>query len=286
MHRRHQPRSVAILAALFLVHALAYADDITLTDGTVFKDAKVVGHDGKKVTISFRAGVAMVEADKVPPALVDAYDVTRDIDSVLPSGSSATSDAQPGSSTAGSEKGGDAAIDPKVKSQVDAGSFQGSGDVIRVVPGKGLIVDLSISYLHQVAVPHTEKKAVDLVPSGLGHTPVMETTIKTWTTTENKTETVEVGTAFVESKPDATSRSHSWTGQVWPVGQYSYVDDDNNSRPIPEFTTRALTAYRYYTTYPDRLAALPKDKILAPLPETTSPVTITTSTSMGAMNGK
>jgi len=50
------------------------ADDITLTDGTVLKSAKVVQRDDstKTVTISFSGGIAQVHSEMVPATLATA----------------------------------------------------------------------------------------------------------------------------------------------------------------------------------------------------------------------
>jgi hypothetical protein len=269
------PTFAATLAAFFVVSTLALADDITLKDGTVFKDAKVIGHDQKSVTIRFASGVAMVDIAKVPRALVHTYDIDRDVNNAIP--------PEPTSEPiAGTDDG--PVVDPKVKAAVDKSAVHATEDIAQIIPGEGFIGTVVLSYSHLVTTPHSESRTVNAVPAGLGHTPVMETTVKTWTSTDATSETIPVGIAFVEGNTEGHRTGETWEGNVWPAGTEKDVDEDGDTTSIPKFTTQAKSAYRYYTLHPDRLDALPKDILRSPVPSTSTPVTTTTTTSVSGMN--
>ena len=60
---------------LILAFTLAFtrADDITLRDGTVYKNAKVIGHDATTVTILYADGGATLPIAKLPDELQKKY---------------------------------------------------------------------------------------------------------------------------------------------------------------------------------------------------------------------
>ena len=56
------------LACVFLCASAARADDITLTDGTVYKNAKILNHDAVNATILYADGGVTVPISKLPKA--------------------------------------------------------------------------------------------------------------------------------------------------------------------------------------------------------------------------
>ena len=56
-----------------LVAGYCRADDITLNDGTVYKDARVISHSVTSATIETQTGGAIVPMEKLPPDLQKKY---------------------------------------------------------------------------------------------------------------------------------------------------------------------------------------------------------------------
>jgi hypothetical protein len=235
------------------VSLLACADDITLTDGTVFKDAHIVGHDDKSVTIRFATGVAMVDISKVPVPLIEYYDVKRDLNSAVPPSASAPAPV----AAAPSDNFPIVTLDPKSKAIVDNAYVAATEQIERIVPAQGIIGTVVLKFIRLVTTPHSEAGVVDTVPEGLGHTPVTATELKTWTTTESKTDPIPTGVSFIECDTKNCVIGDLWSGKVWMVGTYQFTDNHGIVNTLPKYTTRVESAYRYYKTYPDRLAALP-----------------------------
>ena len=247
---------------------MACADDITLTDGTVFKGAKLISHDDKSVTLSFVDGVAKVKIETVPPILIKAMDTVAPLPPASP--------APPA-----------ARIDPGVKSVVDQSGIPVVGNIVQVVSGEGVIVDLSTSYTYRVTTPHKSTDTVNTVPAGLGHTPVLQTTTKTWTTIESKTATASVGLGFVECQTDNIKPGQTWASKVWNVGTHSYTVDDGAPQTVPKFTNDPETAYKYYSVHRDLLSNLGAVPSQPPVsPPVDSPVQTKTDVSVQPMNEK
>jgi hypothetical protein len=68
-------KSIRFMLALFAAIAAARADDITLTDGRIFKDAKITGQAPMHVTIRHAGGINKVAKATLPEALRAAYPV-------------------------------------------------------------------------------------------------------------------------------------------------------------------------------------------------------------------
>ena len=255
------------LCCLFFVSlSLLRADDITLTDGTVFKNAKIIDHNAKSVTISFAAGVAMVKIELVPPNLLPEP-ILAGFPGSTPTPAASDSDAPK-------------EIDPRIKAATDKGGMNSEGTIAQVKPD-GVIVDLAILETRMTEVPHQEQKTIDLVPQGLGHTPVNQIVTKTWTTMEPVSDRKEIGVAFVACETDDIDPVDRppWSGHVWPVGAYSYKADDGTQHVIPKYTTHAEEAYKYFAQHPDEIPPAPADA-----GATATPVQTTTSLSTPSMN--
>jgi len=262
-----------IAALLLLGTAWIRAEDITLTDGTVFKNAKVVSYNEKSVTISFAAGVAMVKIELVPPSLL--------LEPILKNfpGTEASAAVAPVTPME---------ISPKIKEATDKGQLQASGSVVQS-NSDGLIVRLGTYETNQVQVPHTEEKTVNIVPEGLGHTPVNKIIVNRWTTTETVSTRKELGTVFVACKTDDATEEDGtvggtyWNGNVWHVGTCTYVDNDQVRHTVDRYTTYPKEAYEYFAAHPAEIPAPTASP--HPNPETKStPVQTSTSLSTGLMN--
>jgi hypothetical protein len=262
-----------IAALLLLGSILVQADDITLTDGTVFKNAKVVAHNEKSVTISFAGGVAMVKVELVPPLLLQEPILKN-----FP-GTAATTPVVPAPPVE---------ISSKIKEATDKGAMQVSGIVLED-RADGLIVDLGTVEWKQVEIPHREVKTVNIVPEGLGHTPVNQTVVKKWTTTETVPTRRSLGTVFVACKTgnaaddEAIDRGTPWSGRVWHVGTYSNLDEDGVRHACDRYTTYPKEAYAYFAAHPGEIPAP------SPAPPTNAetkqtPVQTSTSLSTKPMN--
>jgi len=263
-----------IVALLLLGSTWVQADDITLTDGTVFKNAKVIAHNEKSATISFADGVAMVKVDLVPPLLLQEPILKN-----FPG----TAVSAPMAPAAPME------ISSKIKEATDKGAMQASGIVLEN-RADGVVVDLGTIEWKQVEIPHREEKTVNIVPEGLGHTPVNQTIVSKWTSTETVPTRRSLGTVFVACKTstaadddEAITQGTPWSGRVWHVGTYSNLDDDGVRHTCDRYTTYPKEAYAYFAAHPGEIPARPP----APPtnPETTqTPVQTSTSLSTKPMN--
>ena len=179
-------------ATLLLVSvALLHADDITLTDGTVFKNAKIVAHNEKSATLTFDDGVAMVKLDKLPASallkiVTDKQPVTPD--GVMPPAITNADAAMPPAPVE---------IVPGIRQATDDVAMMTEGRIVKVNP-KGVLVTLNAVATHTVEVPHHDEHTIDVVPTGLGHTPVNQVVSKDWVSTETKVDKTNLGTLLRE----------------------------------------------------------------------------------------
>lgn len=249
----------ARITALFLLGlTLSRAGDIKLTDGTLFKNATVVSHDDKSAMISFSGGVAKVKIELVPPLLLE-----QPVLAGIPG-------ATPDPAIVAAKEKEDIA---KVKKAVDAGVMKVDGTVV-TKNDKGIAAYLSVMESHVQEIPHREIKTLDVVPKGLGHTPVNQTEIDSWTTTEMVTSRKQLGLSFVacNSQDIDPTDSTPWTGNVWHVGHKVYVDDEHVSHTLEQYTTIPDEAYKYYVAHPSEIpkpqAPLQPDRVISQSPVT------------------
>lgn len=66
-------KTFACILSLFILHNLAYATDLTLTDGRVLKDAAIISQTPLTVTIQHAAGLSSVTKAMLPPELKAKY---------------------------------------------------------------------------------------------------------------------------------------------------------------------------------------------------------------------
>lgn len=67
-----------MVALVFAASVLClYADDITLTDGRVLRDAKVLGQSPTTITVRHSEGFSQVEKAKLPPGLAELYPIDQ-----------------------------------------------------------------------------------------------------------------------------------------------------------------------------------------------------------------
>jgi hypothetical protein len=255
--------------ALFLLGAfLVRADDITLTDGTVFKDARVISHNEKSATIAFAGGVAMVKIELVPPILL--------VQPVLAN--------FPGTATHATSAPVKPEIDPKIKEATDKGAIEINGPVLLVM-ARGVIMDLGTFETHEVEVPHHETKTVNIMPDGLGHTPVYQSVTSTWTTTEAVTSRKDQGPIFIacDTSDFDAENPPPWSGRIWHVGTFTYTGDDQVTHTLEKYTSHPEEAYEYFTAHPDQIPA-PQPVAAADAEKKQTPVTTTTSLTTPSMN--
>ena len=200
----------------------ARAEDITLDDGTVYKGATILHHDAATATILYDDGGAAVPIAKLPAAIQQrlAYDPAAAQKQLA---SDAAAEAQEQALAARTQ-----ALDDSV--------LKVWGHIVQVRPD-GVLAQITTVDKCAPTQPIVVTTAVNTPPDH--HQPdVVRTTVVGFRHAK-----VDLGQVFIQTATTGLADNDHWRGFVWPVGTYSYVDDDGHHHTIRAYTVSPDRAY-------------------------------------------
>ena len=229
-------KTACLLLALFLCGAASSpAEDITLNNGTVYKDATILKHDAVTATILFSDGGAAVPISDLSPDLQKRlnYDPAQ---------------AQKQLALDAQNEARQKALAAQTK-LLDGAALKVWGEVVQVQPN-GFFADFKTIDRYGPEVAQTQTRVVETLPAGLGRGDVVQTTI-----TGYHHARITLGKIFVSCNSTGLVDQQHWSGIVWNVGTYAYIDEKGNRATIPRYSTSPDEAYRALTQGPVALSA-------------------------------
>jgi len=191
---------ILFFAVADLASMPVHADDITLTDGTVYKNATIINHSAVSATIETDKGGAIVPIEKLP----------KDVQAKLGYDPKAADDVKKQRAEALAEGEKQEALENLAKA-ISKAALQARGRIIQVVPD-GILAELSAH--------HSDDKG-RLVG---GKWPQYDTS-------QYLGERV-----FVECDTAGLVDDAQWSGTIWKIGTFSYTNATGAMATIPKYT--------------------------------------------------
>jgi hypothetical protein len=216
------------LLILILTSVSLLAEDITLSDGTVYKEATIISSDPSTAKITHESGVARIPLERLPAPLQQrlGYD--------------------PAKAEVFKQEQGKLALDKKISDS--------KAQVEKLIDDSALEVSVSISQVLTGGILISDGKYT----CGPVKTRKVETTLKVnpgdgdplsqgvWRQTdrtvtdfryENYRETGGLGTLFIEGDFDGVFDGGGWSGKIWKSGTYSFTTVLGARRTVPKYTS-------------------------------------------------
>ena len=212
---------------LLLGIGASYAEDITLQNGKVYKDATILKHDAVTATILYADGGAGVPISQLSPEIQKRLNYDP-VAAQKQMAADAQNDAQ--------QKA--LAAETKI---LDDAALKVWGEVIQVEPN-GFLANFKTVDRYGPLIPVTKTKTLNTLPDGLGRGDVVKTTV-----VGHHHAKIALGKIFVTGNSAGLIDKQHWAGIVWCVGTYSYIDEKGNRATIPRYTVSPDEAYKALT---------------------------------------
>jgi hypothetical protein len=215
------PRVVLLAAILTLGMRPTSAEDITLTDGTVYKGATILHHDAATATILYDDGGAAVPIAKLSADLQKRLDYDpAAAQKQLASDAAAVAQEQ--------------ALTSRTQA-LDSAVLKVWGTILHVRPD-GVVAQITTV---DKCAPRQEIVATTPINTLPGRQPdVVQTTVVGFRRAK-----IDLGQVFIETGTAGLVDQQHWRAFVWPVGTYTYADDDGHHHTIRAYTVSPDRAY-------------------------------------------
>jgi len=216
-------RILLLLAGVAICTGLR-AEDIPLTDGTVYKNATILHHDAATVTILYADGGAAVPISRLPADLQKRLNYDP---------AAAQKQLASNAAAAAQEK----ALAQRTQA-LDNTALKVWGEIVEVRPD-GIMAKIETVDKCAPTLPVTQTTAVHSLPGGMGGGPdVVRTTVVGYRRAK-----VDLGKVFIETDTTGLVDKAHWRGIIWAVGTYSYTGSSGHHRTIPAYTVSPDRAY-------------------------------------------
>ncbi len=220
-----------LLLFLFASAISLCADDITTTDGKIYKGATIIKHDAATATILYADGGATVDIATLSPELQKKLDY------------------DPAKATELQEQIKTAALDAeaaklkaKISQLLQEAACPVEGKIIQVL-SNGFLGELNALSSRDIIVSknRVDSRGFGLLPSGIS------------TTKEKKTivDSDSIGLVFVNCDTTGLIDDQAWSGVVWKCGTYSYDTVNGSQSTVAKYTISEKEAWNAYKNSPD-----------------------------------